>query len=32
MNKKEFEILINELRALSQESEWLEFKVDNTNP
>ncbi len=30
--QKEFEILIDELRALPQESEWVEFKVDNTNP
>ncbi len=32
MNKREFEILIDELRVLPQESEWVEFKVDNTNP
>ena len=32
MDKKEFEILVDELRALPQESEWIEFKADNTNP
>jgi len=32
MGKNEFEILVDELRALPQESEWIEFKVDNTNP
>lgn len=32
MDKKEFEILVEELRALPKESEWVEFKVDNTNP
>lgn len=32
MTKNEFEILIDELSALPQESEWVEFKVDNANP
>ncbi len=32
MDKKEFEILINELRTLPKECEWVEFKVDNANP
>ena len=32
MEKKEFEILIEELRALPQESEWVEFKENNYNP
>ena len=32
MNKNEFEILVDELRALPQESEWIEFKIDNANP
>jgi predicted HTH transcriptional regulator len=32
MDKSKFEILIEELRALPKESEWVEFKVNNTNP
>ncbi|MCK9270908.1 MAG: ATP-binding protein [Bacteroidales bacterium] len=32
MEKEELTILIDELRALPHESEWVEFKVDNTNP
>ncbi len=32
MDIKELEILIEDLRALPKESEWVEFKVDNTNP
>ena len=32
MDNKELEILVEELRALPKESEWVEFKVDNTNP
>ena len=32
MDKTEFEILVDELRALPQESEWVEFKIDNANP
>ncbi len=32
MDNTEFEILIDELRVLPQESEWVEFKVDNANP
>ena len=27
MNKNEIEVLIDELRALPKESEWVEFKV-----
>jgi ATP-dependent DNA helicase RecG len=32
MKKEEFEVLIEELRALPQESEWVEFKVNNSKP
>jgi len=32
MEQKEIEILIEELRALPQECEWVEFKVNNSNP
>jgi len=32
MDKKDFEILINELRALPQEREWVEFKKNNGDP
>ena len=32
MEQKEFEILIEELRALPQEREWVEFKENNYNP
>ena len=32
MEQKEFEILIEELRALPEESEWVEFKENNYNP
>jgi len=32
MDKSKIEILIEELRALPKESEWVEFKVNNTNP
>jgi predicted HTH transcriptional regulator len=32
MEKEELIILIDELRALPHESEWVEFKVNNTNP
>ncbi len=32
MEKEELSILIDELRALPHESEWVEFKVNNTNP
>lgn len=31
MENSEFEILVEELRALPQESEWVEFKVNNSN-
>ena len=32
MDIKEFKILVEELRALPQESEWVEFKENNSNP
>ena len=32
MENDELNILINELRALPHESEWVEFKVNNSNP
>lgn len=32
MNKEDIEQLIDELRALPRESEWVEFKGDNWNP
>jgi len=32
MEQKELEILIEELRALPQEREWVEFKENNYNP
>jgi ATP-dependent DNA helicase RecG len=32
MNKEEFEILIEELRALPKECEWVEFKQNNSEP
>lgn len=32
MNNEELNILIDELRALPHESEWVEFKVNNCNP
>lgn len=32
MKKEEFEVLIEELRALPKESEWVEFKVNNSKP
>ncbi|HXK50758.1 MAG TPA: ATP-binding protein [Clostridiales bacterium] len=32
MNKEEFETLINELRALPKECEWVEFKENNSEP
>ena len=32
MDKKTFEILIDGLITLPQESEWVELKVNNTNP
>jgi predicted HTH transcriptional regulator len=32
MDKNEIEILIDVLRALPKESEWVEFKVNNSNP
>jgi predicted HTH transcriptional regulator len=32
MEQKEFELLIEELRALPQEREWVEFKENNYNP
>ena len=32
MEKDELSILIDELRALPHESEWVEFKVNNANP
>jgi ATP-dependent DNA helicase RecG len=32
MEKEELIILIDELRALPHESEWVEFKVNNANP
>ncbi|MCF6271153.1 MAG: putative DNA binding domain-containing protein [Melioribacteraceae bacterium] len=32
MNTKELNILLEELRALPQESEWVEFKHNNSNP
>lgn len=32
MEQKELEILIEELRALPKESEWIEFKKNNYNP
>ncbi|GAA4839468.1 ATP-binding protein [Algivirga pacifica] len=32
MEVEELRILIEELRALPQESEWVEFKENNTNP
>ncbi|MCF6333911.1 MAG: putative DNA binding domain-containing protein [Draconibacterium sp.] len=32
MDKKYFEILVEELRAFPKESEWVEFKVGNINP
>lgn len=32
MEKEELHILIDELRALPHESEWVEFKVNNCNP
>ena len=32
MNSHELEILIRDLTALPKECEWVEFKVNNTNP
>ncbi len=32
MSKEEFETLINELRALPKECEWVEFKENNSEP
>jgi predicted HTH transcriptional regulator len=32
MDKEELNILIDELRALPHESEWVEFKINNSNP
>lgn len=32
MNKEELNILLEELRELPKESEWVEFKHNNTNP
>lgn len=32
MEKEELHILIDELRALPHESEWIEFKVNNAEP
>jgi len=32
MNLKELEILIKDLQALPKECEWVEFKVNNSNP
>jgi predicted HTH transcriptional regulator len=32
MNIQELEILIKDLQALPKESEWIEFKVNNSNP
>jgi len=32
MKKEEFGVLIEELRALPKESEWVEFKVNNSKP
>ncbi len=32
MTKTEFDILLNELTAVPKECEWVEFKVNNSNP
>lgn len=32
MDKEELNILIDELRALPHENEWVEFKINNSNP
>lgn len=32
MNDEELKLLIEELRALPQESEWVEFKTNNSDP
>ena len=32
MNTEELNILTEELRALPQECEWVEFKHNNSNP
>ena len=32
MNQRELEILLKDLQALPKECEWVEFKIDNSNP
>lgn len=32
MDEKEFQVLVEELALLPKETEWVEFKVNNSNP
>ncbi len=31
MNDEKLKILLSEIRSISQETEWIEFKVSNSN-